>query len=121
MVSPTVETSLPLKPVAPNVELNSRQKRYLNESLPPQIREVLEKAEKFEVLAEVNNEPDGLNFEPNRIVTIADENDKKEILEAFYYDASCGQYPSACYIPHHGLRATYQGKTVKIESRLSMS
>ncbi len=51
LVSPTVETSLPLKPVVPNVKSNSKQRKYLNDSLPPQVHEVLEKAEKFEVLA----------------------------------------------------------------------
>lgn len=114
-VSPTVEATLPLKSVVANVKLNSEQKKNLNESLPPEVREILEKAEKFEVLAEVDNEPDGLRFEPNRIAVITDEKDKKEILEAFYNDASGGNFPSACYIPHHSVRATYQKKMVEVE------
>jgi len=116
-ISPTIEANTSLKPVTPKIKLNAEQRKYLNESLPPQVREILEKAEKFEVLAEVNlkDEEDGLNFEPNRIAEIANESDKKELLEAFYYDASDGRYPAACYIPHHGFRATHHGKTVEIE------
>ena len=114
-VSPKVEANVPLKPVTPKVKLNTRQKKYLNESLPPQVRGILEKAENFEVLAEVDNKPDGLDFNPNRIVKITDENTKKEILENFYHDASDGFYASACYIPHHSIRANYQGNTVEIE------
>lgn len=118
-VSPLVGNDKPLEPVEAKVKLNSNQKKYLNESLPLQVREVLEKAEKFQVLAEVygenNNGDQGRQFEPNRIAVITDKKDKKEILESFYYDASAGPNPSACYIPHHGIRANYQGKTVEVE------
>ncbi|HVE59591.1 MAG TPA: hypothetical protein VNB22_22465 [Pyrinomonadaceae bacterium] len=112
---PIVEKEILLKPVAPNVRFNAKRQKYLNEALPPKVREILEKAEKFEILAEVNNDPDGLDFEPNRVAVITDENEKKEVLETFYFDASEGDYPSACYIPHHKIRAVYQGKTVEIE------
>lgn len=114
-VSPTIEKEVLLKPITPNVKFNGEQQKNLNESLPKKVREILEKAEKFEILAEVDNKPDGLNFEPNRIAVVSDENDKKEILEAFYFDASDGDYPSACYIPHHAIRATLEGKTVEVE------
>ena len=113
----TIEAVPALKPIVAKVKLNSKQRKNLNESLPPNVREILEKAEKFEVLAEVDLDDahDGLNFEPNRISFIRDEKDKKEILENFYYDASAGPNASACYIPHHGIRASYQGKTVEVE------
>jgi len=114
-VSPTIEKEVLLKPITPNVKFNGEQQKNLNESLPKKVREILEKAEKFEILAEVDNEPDGLSFDPNRIAVVSDENDKKEILEAFYFDASDGDYPSACYIPHHKIRATFEGKTVEVE------
>ncbi len=111
------EAILPLKPIVTEVKLNSKQKKNLNETLPPNVREVLENAEKFEVLAEVNLDDahDGMNFEPNRITFIRDEKDKKEILESFYSDASAGPNPSACYIPHHGIRGSYKGKSVEVE------
>lgn len=113
--SPSVETFVPLKAVVPKVNLSSEQKKNLEESLPLKVREILEKAEKFEILAEVDNKPDGLRFEPNRIAAIKNEKEKGEILEAFYLDASAGLNPSACYIPHHGIRATYRDKTVEVE------
>ncbi|HSK74200.1 MAG TPA: hypothetical protein VK892_21045 [Pyrinomonadaceae bacterium] len=116
-VSTAVQENTSLKPVKPNVKLNSKQKKYLNESLPLKVREVLEKAEKFEIFAEVlgENGSDGMGFYPNRIAVITDENEKKEVLETFYLDASSRPYPSACYVPHHAIRATYQNKTVEIE------
>lgn len=117
-VSPTVKTKL-LKPITPNIKLNSKQKKYLDESLPLQVREILEKAENFEVLAEVRGKDEydgeGTTFEPNRIAEITDEDDKKEILETFYKDASTKDSPANCYEPHHSIRATYQGKTIKVE------
>jgi hypothetical protein len=116
-VSPTVQADSLLQPVTPKIKLNSKQKKYLDEALPPQVREILEKAEKFEILAEVfgENDTDSMGFYPNRIAGITNEKDKKEILESFYYDASDGDYPSACYVPHHALRATFQSKTVEVE------
>lgn len=125
-VSPAAEINSSLKPVVPNVKLNAKQKKYLNESLPPAVREILEKAEKFEVLAEVRGENeqfegDGRTFEPTRVAKIAAEQDKKEILEAFYKDASEVDSPAICYEPHHSIRATHQGKTVEVEICFSCS
>jgi hypothetical protein len=119
-VSPTVQDLKLLKPVIPNVKLNSKQKNYLNESIPPQVREILEKAESFDVLAEVRKEQfseddESFVFEPNRIAKITKESDKKEILEAFYSDAAREDALSACYYPYHKLRAIYREKTVEIE------
>ena len=116
-VSPTVETNVPLKLVKPTIKLNSKQQKYLNESLPLEVREILEKAEKFEILAEVKlkDKNDGLKFEPNRISKISNENDKRKILEIFYKDAATDQPPASCFIPHHGIRANYQNKIVEIE------
>ncbi len=125
IVSPTVAPEVLLKPVTPNIKFNAKQQKYLNDALPPKVREVLEKAETFEILAEIRreNESDGegMTFEPNRIARISDDKDKKEILEDFYFDASNEDSPAACYEPHHGIRATYQGKTVEIEICFSCS
>ncbi len=114
---PTAEPPISLKPVTPNVKFNAKRRKYLNESLPPAVREILEKAEKFEVLAEVETpgQSDRMLFEPNRIAKITDEAEKKEILEAFYFDASTAEPPAVCYLPHHSIRAVYGGKTVEIE------
>ena len=124
-VQPLAERGILLKPVAPNVKFNARQQKYLDEALPPKVREILEKAEKFEVLAEVRNDKEsdgeGMTFEPNRVVGLIAELDKKNVLEAFYFDASRADSPAACYEPHHGIRATYQGKTVEVEICFSCS
>ncbi len=116
LVSPTVEADMPLKSIATNVESNSKQISSIDKTLPAKVWKILEKAEKFEVLAEVNqsDENDGLDFEPNRIAYISDENTKREIIKALHSDIA-GDLPIACYIPHHGLRATHNGKTVEIE------
>lgn len=117
-VSPTPEAERPLKPVQPNVKLNARRQKYLDESLPPKAREILEKAERFEILAEVETPQfkDGsMNFEPNRIAVITGEDDKKAILEAFYSDAATDEPPASCYLPHHKIRAVYAGQTVEVE------
>ena len=124
-VSSSVESVAPLKPVKLDVKLNAKQQKYLDESLPLKIREILEKSEKFEVLAEVHKdgEDDGewTTFEPNRILKVADEKDKKEILEAFYFDASREDSPAICYYPRHLIRAVYQGKWVEVEICFSCS
>jgi hypothetical protein len=124
-VSPTVEADKLLKPVTPKINLNSKQKKYLNESLPPQVREILEKAEKFELLAEVRErfdpKDDVMTFEPNRLIKPISENNKKETLEAFYNDAANEDAPAICFEPRHKIRATHLGKTVEIEICFSCS
>jgi hypothetical protein len=120
VVLPVNQENTSLKPVSPNIKLDAKQEKYLNESLPPNVREILEKAEKFEVLAEVREEEfdesdDSFTFEANRIAKITKNSDKKEILEAFYHDAAREDALSACYYPYHRLRATYENKTVEVE------
>ncbi|MBL8183027.1 MAG: hypothetical protein JNL64_15620 [Blastocatellia bacterium] len=117
-VFPTPENVSALKPIVTKVNLTSKQRRNLDAALPPSVREILENAETFEVLMEdrgrdVGN--DGNTFEPNRVARLTLENDKRTLLEAFYKDASSDDGAASCYEPHHGFRATYQGKTVEIE------
>ena len=111
--------SAPLKPVVPQVKFGSKERAYLDESLPLEARRILETAESFEVFAEINkdetSETDSRTFVPNRVVTIRTEKQKKEILEAFYFDAAHEDSPAVCYEPHHSLKATANGKTVEIE------
>lgn len=115
--SPTVEPDISLKPVTPKIKLNATEKKFLGKSLPLSVREILEKAEKFEVLAEVNvkDMDEGLTLEPNRILKVVSEEEKRKILEIFFKDAATDEPPATCFIPHHGIRATYQTKTVEIE------
>jgi hypothetical protein len=121
--SKPVQETVPLNSVTPNLSLNFKRKKYLNASLPPQIREILEKAETFEILAEVNleNDGEGRDFLPDTAVKVKDEKLKKEVLENFYSDASSEDSPANCYQPHHGIKAKYQGKTVEVEICFSCS
>lgn len=125
VTSPTASEIPALKPISVKIDLNQREQKYLEKSLPSNVREILEKAEKFEILAEIveneRSERDLMTFEPNRIAKIANEKDKKEILESFYYDAAREDSPANCYEPHHGIRATFQNKTVEIEICFSCS
>ena len=120
--SPTIqsEQSPLLKPIAPRLRLNFQETKYLNSSIPPDVRKLLENSEVFEILAEVGiddrmSETALQTFEPNRMVSVADENSKKEILESFYWDAGHEEGAANCYEPHHAIRASYKGNEVKIE------
>jgi hypothetical protein len=118
-------TPLPLKRVVVTTPLTARQKKYLHESLPTDVRRILERAESFEVLAEVDkderSESDSRDFRPNMIARIGSDALKKEILEAFYLDAAKEDSPAVCYEPHHSLRATAGGTTVEVEICFSCS
>jgi hypothetical protein len=120
--SPVVQETVPLKPVTPNLSLNFKRKKNLNASLPPQVREVLEKAETFEILADLSNiSRKSGNLVPDTLVTVKDENTKKNVLDKFYSDASTEEPPAICYEPRHGIRANYEGKTVEVEICFSCS
>ena len=117
--STPLEPSAPLKPVVPQVKVGSKERAYLDESVPIEARRILEAAESFEVFAEINkdetSETDSRTFVPNRVVRVRTEKQKREILEAFYFDAAHEDSPAVCYEPHHSLKATANGKTVEIE------
>ena len=116
--TPREEIRPPLVPVKPNLKLNAKQQKYLDESLPPEVREILEKAGSFEIQAEVyekmEDDKDWMAFEPNRVLKVIDEKDKRETLEAFYFDASNEDSPAICFYPRHLIRAVYGEKTVEI-------
>ncbi|MEO7672519.1 MAG: hypothetical protein ABIU09_00400 [Pyrinomonadaceae bacterium] len=113
--------------VSPHVNLNSRQTQILEISLPPNIREVLENAEEFEILAEMEKKdgkfvyPGKESFEPTIKAVISEASLRKEILENFYRDVSKGSEPANCWLPHHILRAGQGDKTVEMEICFSCS
>jgi hypothetical protein len=120
--------STPTK-VSINAQLNSKQTKELDKSLPPNVRDILENAETFEILAEIERKDgkitypltEGFDMKPNIKAEISDANTRKEILENFYRDAAKGSEPALCYIPHHILRAKRGDKTVEIEICFSCS
>jgi hypothetical protein len=116
---PITESVSPLKPVSPKLFFNAKQRKYLDATLPADVRKILEDSETFEILAEVGpkeaTERDLTEFRPNRIVAISDERQKRQILESFYSDAATQDGPANCYEPHHGIRAGIGDKSIEIE------
>lgn len=102
------DAELPVRP------LNKTQKKELDRTLPPKVRDVLEKANNLEVLGLSSEEKAGIGWYPDMRATLGIGPERKELLDAFYYDASAGPNPSACFIPRHSLRATYKSKTVEV-------
>ncbi len=94
--------------------LNRTQKSELDQTLPLKVREVLEKAETLEVLGLSSEDKAGIGWYPDVKVSLPAGNERSELLQSFFFDASAGPNPSACFIPRHGLRATYKGKTVDV-------
>lgn len=123
--SPTPVAQIKVEPspttpiVYPKLDLNSKQKKYLNESFPPDIRTFFENSDRLELLAEifqdVSEDGDSHIFTPNRVVEISDAKQKREVMEAFYFDAAHEDSPAICFLPHHLLRATKDGKVLEIE------
>jgi hypothetical protein len=124
-----IETKSTPTKVLINAQLNSKQTKELDKSLPPNVRDILENAETFEILAEIERKDgkivypltEGFDMKPNIKAEISDANIRKEILENFYRDVAEGSAPALCYIPHHILRATRGDKTVEMEICFSCS
>lgn len=130
--SPTVEAVLSrpadvplLVSVKPSVQLSPTEQRYLDRSIPPEVRAILESSEKFDVLGEIDkketSEGDFRSFAPNRLVAVSTDATKKEILEALYHDASKEDSPAECYEPRHAIRASHKDKSVEVEICFSCS
>ncbi|MEP6849874.1 MAG: hypothetical protein ABI999_13540 [Acidobacteriota bacterium] len=110
----TPERQAPEVPIIPVRPLNHEQRKNLNSTLPPRVREILEKADKLEVLGLTSDEKVGINWYPDAEVDLMPGARRTELLNSFYFDASAGPNPSACFLPRHALKATYKDKTVEI-------
>ncbi|MDQ6786294.1 MAG: hypothetical protein M3033_05685 [Acidobacteriota bacterium] len=127
ILQPKIEpNSSPIR-ISPNLKLSANQKKTLDNSLPPKVREILENADRFEILAEVIKKDGKLaypvkeDFKPNTKVEVSDANLRKELLETFYADAASGEFPSDCWLPHHILKAGQGDKIIEIEICFSCS
>jgi hypothetical protein len=116
---PQIRTKL--SPVQPRINLTKKQKRDFDDALPPNVREILEKAEKMEILASAEIK-DGKfeyaadkNFKPNLKAIIKNTEQKKEVLETYYADISHKGSAAACWLPNHKLVAENGDKKVEIE------
>src|SRR5688572_13676549 len=94
--------------------LTNSQKNDLDSTLPSKVRTILEKAETLEVLRLSSEDKTGIGWYPDIRVKLPLDDERKDLLNAFFFDASAGPNPSACFIPRHGLKATYKGKTVEV-------
>ena len=111
---PTPARTNEQSPFLAKLNLTDEQLEILDHALPTEVRKILENAEKFEILAELDNQGES-PLEPNRIVKVSEEQMKKDILEAFYLDAAAGDNPAACYIPRHKIVASDGNQTVEVE------
>jgi hypothetical protein len=94
--------------------LSRSQRKTLERSLPLQVRVILERSPILEVLGLSSSSKAGMAWSPDISVPLPPGAERAELLDSFYFDASAGPNTSACFIPRHGLRATYKGKSVEI-------
>lgn len=112
--SPTPEAEEIEEPEIPVRPLKKSQKKELDQTLPPRVREVLEKADVLEIRGLSSEDKTGIDWNPDMYAKLGRGPERKRLLDAFYYDASGGNSNSGCFIPRHSLRATYSGKTIEV-------
>ncbi|MEP7212562.1 MAG: hypothetical protein ABI791_05785 [Acidobacteriota bacterium] len=99
--------------------LTQEQIHRLDGRIPPNIREILDKAK--EITISYNVDKDTMQLEvllpptvPNRNVKVSDPL-KKEFLESFYSDASSNSNGNACFGPRHRVNAKFKTETVELD------
>ena len=111
----SVNSSSEPNPVTAETGLTDEQNRYLSHSLPPPVREILEKSQKFSLLSGETDYRSGRVLKPTRIAHLDDDALKQQVLKSFYQDVAVNPNPAACYDPHHGISAEYNGQKVEID------
>ncbi len=107
--------------VARSLRLKAAEKRQLNESLPIRVRNFLETAEEFVILAQLRVEDGKLVPEmdrelvPNFKADVSRLDKRQAVLKAFYAEASKGHQPAICYLPSHSFTAKKGTQRVKVE------
>jgi hypothetical protein len=101
-------------------ELTSEQKQLIDKRIPPEIREILDKAQEITISYNVDKDTTQLNVlmpevVPNAEAKVSNSNVKQEFLENFYADASSNGNGNACFNPRQRLKAEYQNKLVEID------
>ena len=100
--------------------LTEEQKQKLDQRIPPEVREILDKAEEFTILYDIDKETMKLNVlpqkaAPNANANVADPAVKKEFLDSFYVDAADNSNGASCFSPRQRINAKYQSKVVEID------
>ncbi|MEP7075525.1 MAG: hypothetical protein ABI878_06910 [Acidobacteriota bacterium] len=108
------ERQAPEVPIVPIKPLTRNQQKDLDSTLPLKVRQILEKAEYLEVQGLSSEDKVGIGWYPDVDVALPVGPRRAGLLKSFYFDASAGPNPSACFLPRHGLKATYNGKTVEV-------
>jgi ribonuclease HII len=101
-------------------ELTSEQKQKLDKRIPPEIREILDKAQEITISYNVDKDSMKLNVlmsetVPNAEAKVSNSNVKQEFLESFYADASSNGNGNACFSPRQRLKAEYKEKIVEVD------
>ena len=101
-------------------DLTEEQKQKLDKRIPPEVREVLDKAD--EIIISYNVDKDTMKIKllsaepiPNASANVSDPALKKQFLDSFYADASSNSNGSACFSPRHRVNAKYKTKVVEID------
>jgi hypothetical protein len=101
-------------------DLTKKQKNKLDESLPPKVREILDKADEIDIYYNIDKETRGFGALlygtiPNAGARVSDVSLKKQFLESFYYDAALGEGGAMCFTPRHKITAKHNNKTVDLD------
>jgi len=104
----------------PLEDLTPEQKQQLDRRIPPNIREILDKADEITISYNVDKDTMRLKvlmFEtvPNADAKVSDPALKKQFLNSFYSDASSNSNGSACFSPRHRVKAQYKTKIVEMD------
>lgn len=117
-----IEVEQTLNREKPLAALTKNQQKQLDERIPPNIREILDKADEINIYYNVNKETKSLrvlggmeNAVPNAGAILSDASLKKHFLETFYYDASSNESGAMCFSPLHKITAKYNNKTVELD------
>jgi hypothetical protein len=115
----TNSTKVEIAPASENLlkDLTKKQREKLDESLPPKVREILDKAGEIDIYYNIDKETKGLRTltpytAPNAGARLSDALLKKQFLESFYYDAALGEGGAMCFSPRHKITAKYNNKIV---------
>jgi hypothetical protein len=101
-------------------DLTQEQKQQLDKKIPPEVREILDKADEITVSYNIDKDTMQLKVllyetSPNANANVSDPAAKKRFLESFYSDAASNSNGASCFSPRHRLSAKYQSKVVEID------
>jgi beta-lactam-binding protein with PASTA domain len=101
-------------------DLTKKQKKQLDDRIPPKVREILDKADEINIYYNIDKDTKGLRVlqfktVPNAGARLSDASLKKQFLESFYYDASSEERGAMCFAPRHKITAQYNNKTVDLD------